>query len=455
MDADEAMHLHPLSFADTVSFDLMFNPPLFRLLVQGICRMSRTVEAARLVPLAAGLGAIYVTYLLALSFAGTRTALFAAALLAFHPWHIRHSQTVRSFTLLTLLVATGFYLVRRANRDQEKTSHLVGHSLTMVGALLTHYLAVWPIAMEVALSWWKRGWKRTLLLSAGVVAVGLGLLLFASAGLTEKVARGEVATYMRRTEFLIIAARCLFGTGGLCLLAALTLTLYGFARGAIRQLLLPVCAIIGGTICLGEFIPIEPRYCLPALPFLLIGLAEGTRLLYRRATGKWSVAAGILVSLAVLGLVAPILTYYSSGRRIKWALTRHPDLAHVQHSLSVHTERLVARADSDRPVVIAARGPLHYRMMLELHHGGYPDDAVLEDRNNVTFLEAGGYRLAKLDLGDDPVETRWSTPAFVRDSSLYFVLMERSVGYARAEFCTTSTETPEFSLWECRGGSTP
>ena len=56
-----------------------------------------------LLPLAFGTATIPLTALLALRLTTSRTAVVSAALVAFNPWHVMHSATIRSYSVLACL----------------------------------------------------------------------------------------------------------------------------------------------------------------------------------------------------------------------------------------------------------------------------------------------------------------------------------------------------------------
>jgi 4-amino-4-deoxy-L-arabinose transferase-like glycosyltransferase len=390
LDSDEAMHLHPLSAADTLRFDLLANPPLFRLLVQGACAFDRSAAVARLVPMLAGVGTVALLYRVALEESGRLTATLAALLLAVHPWHIRHSQTLRSYSLLVLLVLAGFWALRRRR----------GRLLCGLSGLacFTHYLGFFPAAAQAVILWKREGLKAGLVAMLGPAVAAMLLGGFVLWGLPQKLAEGLERPSTSIPELLAAMVRCALAPGGLSLLAGVALMAAGFAEARLRPAALTGAFLVAVVLLAGLAIPVEARYMLPALPFALLLLAGGMASMLA-ATGKWRVVFLPGVALVLAGIIYPLPAYYEGGGDIARTRAAHPDLAHVEFSLEAAVDSLRPEAAAGIPVVVAARGPLHYRLLLELCHGRYPDEARLENREEYALLEGAGFRIFKLEAG--------------------------------------------------------
>jgi hypothetical protein len=427
VDADEAMHLHPRPAAEALTFDLMFNPPLYRAATATLCKIDRSVTAARLLPVAAGTLSVLLLYLLGARTVGMGPALLAAFLLAIHPWHIRHSQTLRCFALLTFLVLLSELLARGRSRAEAHGPDATPVSLPPPGdtlpahtadsgrattdhwsvpsfrsrrcgllllplvlglGMLTHYLAFFHAAAQAARSFLAGRKKTALAIAVTSALVAASLLPFLLAGTERKVTDGGVP-YQAGLPFLWSLARASFAPGGLSLFAALLLAVLGTTCRAARPFLLPAGIWIGTTLLAGTAIPIEVRYCLPALPFLLLLLAAGTWTLWQ----KRRLAAAVVTLLAVAGVLWPLPDYYRAPRDPAPALAIHPDLSHVEADMEPLLPELRRAASRAVPIFAAVRGPFHYRLAAEIHDGRYPDDAVLVEQDDCSILTAGSLRV--------------------------------------------------------------
>ena len=449
LSGDEAMHLHPLSFAEVLRFDLMFNPPLFRLLVQGALRLCPLVIAARLVPLCAGTGAVWLLYLLAYRLTGRTTALTAALLLAVHPWHIFHSQTIRAFALLTFLTLLA-QILRPAGTSPAPETHpgprtirILGHVLVHAFSLLTHYLSVFAILADVALLWRKGRRHHAAALLAVPLLIGLALAAWLAGGVAEKTVRGGIGDHTAGLPYLLDLARCCYAPGGLALAASLALSFRGFLSPALRPCAVHAAAWIAGPALLGLFIPIEVRYALPVLPLLLLGLAHGTTQLLESTSGlrRAGVAAAFLAGTA--GIVFLLPAYYHGAADPEKTTRLHRDLVHAEFLMHREVELLASQASATMPIVLAAEGPLRYRLLLELAGGtAYPRDAQLTHTHRGTELAGGDFRIIK-------------APAqFVAESGYLFVAERRppSSGGPPAHGCLLFDHGGHIVVWQCPPG---
>lgn len=490
LDADEAMHLHPRSFSDTVTFDLMFNPPLFRLLVQFVCLVERTAACARMIPIAAGTTTVVLLWFLACELANRRTAFLASLMLTVHPWHIRHSQTVRSFALLTMLTTalvlltvrsrprskTGAPLENRTDGSESSAQRTNGCGPTTdysnhsqdreVGynqaaatraraalhalALLAHYLAVFPLLFDAMLECIRGRWKKAAVLLApagGIVAVLLPALL---GGMAEKTGRAPMVHYDSGWDFVVALARSSFAPGGLALATGLFLALFGFAA---RSMLIPlawVASYAGGVLLLGTAIPIEVRYCLPVLPLLLLAAARGASLVTRCTSLPTCILGLAILGLLIAGIAWPLPAYWRSMDHPEQAASIHHDLSHVEFSLARHIEVASGPAYSNMDLFVAMRGAEHYRVALELHQGTYPDSATIQPAGDLVALRLPERTIFKLEMPDSPPGREWTAPIPLPPLTRYLVLVENRVAFAKPDRCKTLVSSPEADLWECR-----
>jgi 4-amino-4-deoxy-L-arabinose transferase-like glycosyltransferase len=154
------------------------NPPLYYALAWAWVKAFGTHEAG-LRSLSALLGTAIVPlgYCIGAELASRRTALIAAALIAVNPMLIWYSQEARSYALLVFFCALALLFFVRALRTH-RGADLALWGLASALALLSHYFAVFAIAIEalwllVAL----RGRRGDVLASLALpVAAGLALL---------------------------------------------------------------------------------------------------------------------------------------------------------------------------------------------------------------------------------------------------------------------------------------
>ncbi len=486
VDADEAMHLHPRPAQEALTFDLMFNPPLFRVLTAAVAEVERTIPAARLLPAAAGTLSVLLLYLLGARLLGPQPGLLAAFLLAVHPWHIRHSQTIRCFALLTFLVVLFELLGSSRTRLARGSSDLEGSRdasgdvdaplpeprrgfptrdvaevVVLTLALLTHYLA-FPFAAAHAVRTFLTGSRRRAVSAAVATAVvSLGLLPFLIGGTERKLGGG--APYEAGLAFLWSLARASLTPGGLSMAAALLLLVLGARDRSARPLLFAPAVWIGATLSAGLAIPIEVRYCLPALPFLLLLAANGAWRWWN-GTAPWSVTAGsasggtlrprwarlagaTATVLLVLGVMRPLPAYLAAPRDPGAALALHPDLSHVEVDLRPFLPVLSRSIDAASPIFVAVLGPFHYRLAAEMSGGRYPDEAVLSENEEGSTLTAGNLLLVSAD--PDSVQLRPSDDARGERHGECLLLREPVFPCAPAPGCVPLRVEEGMELYRC------
>lgn len=377
LSGDEAMHLQRLSFLEMVNLDLAFNPPLFRLLVRLCTMVSPTPLAARLIPLLAGVATVPLLFLVARRHFSLSAASLAGLLLAVHPWHIRHSQTVRAYTLLTLMwllsVAHTWSATSRPPGSPSRTT-IIRHLAIALLLLSTHYLGFVMLSLEIACLLVHGKWRHGLPLVALVTcaALAIGPLLGLAAG--EKF-RVTASLYTSGLPFLLTELITMATPGGLSLLAVWLLVALG---GLDMELRVPAC-LAGGWLAtvplLGLAMPIELRYALPALPLVLLLAGRGAATLLNSSRLSRRLAAVAVICLATAGIAYLLPTYYRAPLDPGTALASHRDLVHDAASVSVLVERFRETASSRQgtSLVLVSRGPTEHQVLLSLGGGSYPE----------------------------------------------------------------------------------
>jgi len=159
------------------------NPPLYYVLAWGWAKLFGTGEIGlRSLSALFGAATVPVAYLIGRELVGNRAGLFAAAIAAVNPMLIWYSQEARSYALLVFFGALALFFFVRALRTR-RGRDLALWALASALALLSHYFAVFAVAIEavwllVAL---RSRWRLVLPAVGAVVAVGLALLPLISA----------------------------------------------------------------------------------------------------------------------------------------------------------------------------------------------------------------------------------------------------------------------------------
>jgi mannosyltransferase len=122
----------------------------------------------------AGVATIPVAFLLGAELRGRRTGLFAAALVAVNPMLLWYSQEARAYALMTLLCALSLLFCLRALRGGQRRDFVLWGVASGL-ALATHYFAIFPVLVELALLARRRG--RASWAGLGIVACFGALLL--------------------------------------------------------------------------------------------------------------------------------------------------------------------------------------------------------------------------------------------------------------------------------------
>jgi 4-amino-4-deoxy-L-arabinose transferase-like glycosyltransferase len=132
-------------------------PPLHYLILHAWVRIFGHSEASVRLPSAlAGIGAVWVLYLLARRLFGVGPALVAALLLAVAPFQIQYSQEARSYSLMLLLSLTSCWLFVRMLEEAESRSTEAAYVLASAAAIYAHLYALFTLiaqAVTYAVLW--------------------------------------------------------------------------------------------------------------------------------------------------------------------------------------------------------------------------------------------------------------------------------------------------------------
>ena len=154
------------------------NPPLYYAIAWAWAKVFGYGEVG-LRSLSALLGAatVPVAYFIGRELSGKRAGYITAAIVALNPMLIWYSQEARGYAMLVFFTALSFLFFLRALRTQDGRD-LALWALASIGALMTHYFAVFPVAIEavwllVAL---RALWRSVTLAVGGIALVGLALV---------------------------------------------------------------------------------------------------------------------------------------------------------------------------------------------------------------------------------------------------------------------------------------
>ncbi len=138
-----------------------------------------TEVGLRLPAVLAGVGTIYVVYLVGARLFDPRRGALAAGLVALSRFHIAHSQEVRMYAFVGLLTAISFYWLVDLNETYTRGS-VAGYILTTALLVYTHPYGVFVILGQNVYVWARLGARVNLAHDVRRwlgVQVGLGLLL--------------------------------------------------------------------------------------------------------------------------------------------------------------------------------------------------------------------------------------------------------------------------------------
>jgi hypothetical protein len=168
--------VHGFGVGDVISIikgDQEGTPPLFFLLAW-LTKGIDGAEGLRIVPLAAGLGSIPLTYLVGTRTVGRSAAIVAAALVTLSPFLIVYATEARAYSLMMFFCLLATLTLLIAVKDG-RARWWVAYSLSVAAAAYTHYTSVFVL---IALFGWAffarpKGRKPLLLANLGAVVLYL------------------------------------------------------------------------------------------------------------------------------------------------------------------------------------------------------------------------------------------------------------------------------------------
>jgi mannosyltransferase len=348
---DEAMSLYWASLpVSEVMARLMAlsgdpHPPLYYLMLKAwIAVLGDGEIAVKSLSVVAGLAIVPLTYGLGERLFGRRTGLFAALLTAANPLLVWYSQEVRMYSLLTALTLAATLCLWQALDTRRGRWWLLYALLALAGAYTHVYGALLLPAHGLFALWaWGRGWRgvRGDQRAAWLRSVVAGLSAFASAAIPYApwawAARQSSGSAFSGRPLLnpwemLVALLAAFTANravapGIVLAAVGALALLGLAAGRPDSTPSPDTATPGSDrltpgdarVFLGLYLmlpivlvaALSQRYELWGVPYFtilapafLVAVAAGVDFLSCRWRLLGLAAAGLLLTLAVLGLAA-------------------------------------------------------------------------------------------------------------------------------------------------------
>jgi len=240
------------------------------------------------------------------------------------PFLIAYSVEVRMYSLVTLLVATGWWALRRA-WDQPSPGRLVLVAVLSAAAVHTHYWLVFMVAgagLTLMIGAYQSGNLRRALAPLVALATGSLTLLFWLPVVLHQLAHTGTpwATRARPAEVLIETMQALGGTTrfegealGLLLIILVLIGMFGVSPLGTSPLMLrphrdspligPAAATVIGlgltvAVAFATGSAFEPRYAAIVTPLLLALAARGIHLLGPKA-GPMALAVIVVLGLAV------------------------------------------------------------------------------------------------------------------------------------------------------------
>lgn len=152
-------------------------PPLYYCVVWVWAKVFGVHEAGlRSLSALVGVAVVPVAWLIGKEAVDRRVGLVLATFVAINPWLIWYSQEARAYSMLILLSALSFLFFLRASRTRSKPDFAwwaVASSL----ALMTHYFALFPIAIEAGLLLRDQRQRRRALWATAPIALTLLALI--------------------------------------------------------------------------------------------------------------------------------------------------------------------------------------------------------------------------------------------------------------------------------------
>ncbi|HTL46591.1 MAG TPA: glycosyltransferase family 39 protein [Verrucomicrobiae bacterium] len=159
--------------------DMDVHPPFYFLLLKGWMALGlpQSEGGLRLLSAVLGTAVCLLAYAFGRQLFNRRAGLAAAVILAFSAYHVRYSQELRSYELVTLLALASFYFFERLNRAPDWKNGL-GYAAASFLLLYTHTFGVLVLLAQNAFYFLSLGFARRWTRQPALVWLALqGLLL--------------------------------------------------------------------------------------------------------------------------------------------------------------------------------------------------------------------------------------------------------------------------------------
>lgn len=306
-----------------------FNPPLFYWMEHLMLAFGESEAVLRFLPALLGSLTVVVMYLTAREVLDRPSALIAAALLAFSPFHVYFSQEARAYAPMLFFFSFALLFFLRATRRGGYGNWIAFGAFGAL-AFWTHFYAIVPVGVLVLLAFVFRAKAISgnlkeaaapvlasvvfFLLALPLVLITVQLFFLRTGGGPSFGIQG-LATF---TETLVQIS----GFNVLLAVVLLALFIMGVAWFAPRDRALAVLILSGlalpllASVVLSYRMPMMPRYLIYLQPFLFLGVAASFPALCRRLRIRYlAVAAVLLILLASLPLFA---SYYTTSPKTDW-----------------------------------------------------------------------------------------------------------------------------------------
>jgi hypothetical protein len=309
LNPDEALHFsvaRPSSWHGAYGASLwVSHPPLFILVLHGILFLGRTELVLRLPSLIGGTAALWFTFAWLRRSFGEVAALSGLVFMALSPVAISASTEVRQYGLLLCFVCGALYATERMFSDRSAGWAIV-QGVLLVGALLTHYIALLVIAaigVCVVLRLLSEGAPRRVLftfVACQLVLAGALVWLYFSQVRTMLVPGGIIDMSYLRANYYLKGQETLLGFAWRMLSRT-----FGYAVGFRRLALIPLSLFVAGLVAIatGRTKAARLTAVLVVSPFV-VGFAAGLLHVFPFAGSRHQayllpfLAAGISASLA-------------------------------------------------------------------------------------------------------------------------------------------------------------
>jgi uncharacterized membrane protein len=313
-----------------------FNPPLFYWMEHLMLAFGESEAVLRFLPALLGSLTVVVMYLAAREVLDRPSALLAAALLAFSPFHVWFSQEARAYAPMLFFFSLALLFFLRATRKGGSGNWIAFGAFGAL-AFWTHFYAVVPVGVLVLLAFVFRARAISGNLkeaAAPVLATGVFLLLVLPLVVitvqlfTQRTEGGPsfgIQGFAMITETLVqisSGVNDIPGFNVFLTVVLLALFIVGVAwlvprDRALAVLILSSLAVpLLASVVLSYRMPMMPRYLIYLQPFLFLGVAASFPVFCRMIRNRYLAVAAVL--LVLMASVPFLASYYTTPQKGDW-----------------------------------------------------------------------------------------------------------------------------------------